>query len=713
MRLFATVVQNAKKKKKPLPPSSSLFFSKTISERERSKSKKGGPDPFSIANDCLLNNQISRLQQVFSEVSKKKNLPAMVFIFKSVHLKWATNESKEVFHFKQLLLTQINVSLQDNTSILLNPLNTSQLFRGFRYLRFNNAEEMSLLKAAIRLLHRICDDSSAQIAITSRNIADIMYGLKGLSPEYEYTNELADLLANLMARVKGEVNALDLVFILNGMQSFSSKLDSVRCKLLPALLRLCEKCESATFSSRDGAMMVHGLQHLSSQHATVLPLLTIVTQFLSTCKITSSLNPAEAAMLLNGLQSMCNKDGREVGLFLNEVLRLAASCRGPITALGAGMIGMGLRRMISGDDILPLLRTSQSLLATCNESLRIQDAASLVYGLHGMTFEHDEVMSLAEEIRHLLKRSDINEYPSAQQCAMLAFGVVNLNRGGHHSASTAQMLEFIRVLTPLLARCAEPLTPNNACMVVQSLQEMSSEHEDVRRHCEVVAGLLSTCPGPLTGVQCSKMVHSLKKLSARHSQVRLVVTEVTRLCATCTDALSAESCCRLIFGLREMTAEYSEVRALNLCIVQLLLQSEWRKEDMSQLPLKDVVMMVNGLRRLSSSHPEVLSLIKEVNRKLEAYPVTTSTRLTARQSCWLVEGTSHLFSNEPEVATLLMTLNKFLSTFKRGKRMDGALTAAERRVLEEHGVRKRYEDAKGHGGVRNFGVLVSNILANI
>ena len=453
------------------------------------------------------------------------------------------------------------------------PFNSFMVSRAFSALK-NLSSRHYIIRAIMKEYSRFfrhCSDGPFP-----NEVASAMLGLRGLcSSEDRIDASVLDLLSSLaqwVRRCKGEATASGCSIIIYSLANLKVK-HKEAVDLIEALIPILDSDKAQIFTAKQAVRMFYGLRSCVAQspaayhgNETIQDLLRVVCRLLAnTC--TESFSARDCATMMSGLQNL-RGDSEEAIHILHCALRYLRTCDEPISPQEAAMIVHGLKGLRFQHEVeMEVLFQAKRLLRNCVGSITVNGLAMMLLGLQGMSSKSPEVVELIGLINQLAEGA-VGEV-AAHDIAQMVFGLQGC------SSKHVEVRQLLGMITSIAQRCEQEISGKSVSMLMLGMQGMSSKHNEVVALIGAINCLLIRSRGPLSegyifGHEVIAILDGLRGFSSRHAEVLTLLTELTGLINTCHDPLPAEE---VIFGLgilKGLSRERMEVVEFESAVLRLI-----------------------------------------------------------------------------------------------------------------------------------------------
>jgi hypothetical protein len=554
----------------------------------------------------------------------------------------------------QALIDTLGVKIEADTraikkqleqSVVIEEFNDQSMANalyGLQRLHSEHKETRKLLSAVAErfMLHRkqLANTSQNERVISGTHVASALYGFQHMNVQHvEVRNLLAAVNLFLSSRASsGQAQTQSIVVsdlegrhiggALYGLRSLSADCLEVRqlLAILNKILRTHIRChkrrhaDTATpkpmlhMKEQEIGSAFYGLQNMSSRHAEVCELVSLLTDVLASNIHASSARKDKGALQLSsqaihnalyGLKSLHSEHG--------EVRRLLPVLHDLIV------------------DVPDTNTHSDSHSDKCTNfaiksrvNLRGHEIGSALYGLQHMSSEHEEVGLLLSAITATITPTHTVSTQTHNRPLIVGRAIGNALYGLRNmNSNNKQVQQLIHALTQTI-RTQLDVDPQQLHMnrqeianALYGLQEMRSECEEVRELLSVLCTVfrLSTHSSSTTqssailddGRDIGIALYGLQNLSSDHGEVRRLLTVLNTNIATgkiLMNRINGRHIGNALYGLQRMSSEHEEVRDL----METLAVKLTHALEVSAL---DVASALYGLQQMNCKSVEVTHML--------------------------------------------------------------------------------------------------------
>ena len=189
-----------------------------------------------------------------------------------------------------------------------------------------------------------------------------------------------------------------------------------------------------------------------------------------------------------------------------------------------------------------------------DEKLNAQAVGNALYGLQGMSSDHEEVRSLVVVLTDKVKDSDENF--KAQNVGNALYGLQGM------SSDHEEMRSLLRVLTDKVKDSDENFKAQAVGNALYGLQGMSSDHKEVRSLVVVLTDKVKDCDENFKAQNVGNALYGLQGMSSDHEEMRSLLRVLTDKVEDCEGNLNAQAVGNALYGLQGTDVNNESVRVL-------------------------------------------------------------------------------------------------------------------------------------------------------
>jgi hypothetical protein len=278
--------------------------------------------------------------------------------------------------------------------------------------------------------------------LNDQEISISMYGLQGMSSEYEEVRTLLRVLTAKMNKVQGTLTAQGLSNILYGLHSMSSE----HTEVLQFLEAFYSKLENShhVFTSQNISNSLYGLQGMSSDHLAVRNILQLLIKKI--IKSGDNFTGLGISTALYGLQSMSNNHV-VVRELLSALCEKSLKSRDQLNGQHIGNSLYGLQLMKAEGEVEKLLNILYQKMLQSNEVMGCREVSNGLYGLIHLSSSGSEVAAKIIEIFVKCAAKDLIKYEAFESADLLrSMSLLWLQHEGNTTMSKIIMDEIRTIL---------------------------------------------------------------------------------------------------------------------------------------------------------------------------------------------------------------------------------------------------------------------------
>lgn len=413
--------------------------------------------------------------------------------------------------------------------------------------------------------------------------------------------------------------------------------------------------ENLTFSHI--AQIMFGLEGKSSNQPEIRDILTAVLNRLEFVDI-ASMAPRAFGTVLIGCKSM-SCEHKIVRRFVRRLSGMLAYSHLVLDPFSVRLALKGLSNMSSkSPEVRELVGAiavlaSRSCAAVPNCKFTLIDVSVAMSGLKNMSSAHPEVCKMMGFLTSRLR--DGAGLMDELGLAMLLQSLQN------KSSDHAEVREYLNALSDLMEG-NEYIYLSDLSMgqSLFSVQGLKSEHAEVRRFVAVLAKKIDEIADEESAVvSVISALYGLRRMDSSHQEVKLLVAALTRRILKCKQPLVKPSEIALaMVGLNKLSSDCQEVREL----LDALLKLCTVKDSDAKFTAEEAAKCVNSFYCMSSDHVEVRRMVAFISRRIES----VEGRMNIIDVTRSLNGLRGLASDHAEVLSLVATLNQhFKECFTR------------------------------------------------
>jgi hypothetical protein len=442
-------------------------------------------------------------------------------------------------------------------------------------------------------------------------VGQALFGMQRMSSDCSEVRAVISALATQVRQCNEQFDPQAVSNTVLGMREMSSSHEVV-CTLLSVLTPKIREC-SDKMSAKELSNAMCGLRRMRSEHSEVRSLLLALTP-----KVRECLEPPNEAMLgnlLTGLQGM-STDHVEVLEIISGLQQHALRCVHQLSSDSLSKAVHGLQRADSTH--LEVREIVQELAGKMNKSQDVfmaENIGTALYGMQRMSADHAEVRSLLSALHSKIVKCrahpdsiDVKErkyitfskkdlpHMRSNDIANALYGLQNMD------SDHAEVRKILFVLTPLLKNCVDQFSTSALTNALYGMKRMRSDHSEVRTILSCLTPRLSVWKNP-TAEDLGLGLKGLGSMSCSHSEVREMAEAFVPNVERCQEIFSSKSIADAMSGLRCMSSDTAVVRDLLLVLVPQI----QRCTDI--FSAEDICRTLSSLRGMSSEYSEVLTLL--------------------------------------------------------------------------------------------------------
>ena len=246
-------------------------------------------------------------------------------------------------------------------------------------------------------------------------------------------------------------------------------------------------------------------------------------------------------------------------------------------------------------------------------SYKVSDICIFISSLTKTKTLTPDVENFLSQVNDLFKNST-NDF-NLQNLVQALYGLQNL------SSEHTQVKCLLQNLIPIFESCTELLTAQNIAMCMYSLKYMNDDNPEVLRLLNVLKIKIASSPSQgslhtLTSQGYAMSINGFQNMKKNSKQMMELITVLIPKLESCIEPLSGQNIVICLQGLKNMNDTNPEVLQL-LKILTSKISSSPLKGTSYTLTSQQIEMLIQGLQSMANKSAELMELIKVLIPRIE------------------------------------------------------------------------------------------------